>query len=466
MSHIIITIIWSISVLCTIEDFGQFLIGSIASMGIITSTYKKKIRVNYTRENMLLMGCIGMCSVIFYTWVRWDAPQNIMIMFSKRYLLIAVQLISLSMLMQNKRREVEEQPKKEHRIWVHVIAFASLITIVTLPFAKSSLSETAIALYFCTVLLTSLIGIKAYKNTTCRYKKVWAVLFSLTAILLSWCSESRIVGGMEIINLISLLLFYYKKDQRKSLLHCLHQLAQFTQKASIYSFSVILPTLVLAGPWIISETPRILSKTLWTLTGSRYFICWSYNLWSKGVLNLKSAINYDKRISYIVDPEFYNDYITEFYSSPMTTVGQISKYQGNAHSAPLQQLITIFTGSRHDIAITLITILLAAYAIKLLFSLYKTQCNRLILFSLYSNLLILAYITTESVTNWHLTLLLTSQVLSIEGLVKGKNNCQNKRAEKFTLKIRNYFKPDHPAMILSPFAILLVVPAIALYLKQ
>ena len=466
MNYTITTIIWLISVLCTVEDFGQFIIGCIASTGIITSSYKEKILVYYfTRENVLLVGCIGMCSVIFYTWIRWDAPKNTLIMFSKRYLLIAIQLISLSMLMRTNKREAEEHPKKDRTNWIQVIAFGSLNTIVTLPFAKSTLTENTIVLYFFTVLLTSLVGMKAYKATTCRYKKVWTFVFSSTAILLSWCSESRIVGGMEIINLISMLSFDSIKNHKKTLRHRLHQLVQTIQKSAIYSFSIVFPTLVLAGPWIIDQKPQILSKILWTLTGSRYFRSWSYNLWSKEALDLTSAINYNKSIPYIVDHKFYNDYITEFYSSAYTTIDDLSRYQGNAHSAPIQQLITIFSGSKYEITITIVTILMAAYAITLLFSLYKEQYNQLILFSLYSNLLILAYITTESVTNWHLTLLLTSQVLCIKSIMQGENTDQISRADTFNSKIRYYLKPEHPAMILAPFIILLTFPAIALSLK-
>lgn len=459
--------IWVLSILLTVEDLGQFIIGCIASTGSIIRTYDQNFKKDYlTKENLLLIGCIGIGTALFYTWIRWDASQNTYIMYSKRYLIIPIQIISLSMLMQTKPEEDETGTKREGYTWIKVAALAAINITFTLPFAKSTLSAAELTLYFFTVVLASAVGIAASHTTQCKFKQAWALLFSITAIIVCWCSQSRIMGGIELLNLISLLTFYCNKKRKRAAYHLANRVMQLMQTASIYTFSILLPTLVMAGPWIISNTPNIISKTLWTLTGSRYFLGWSYSIWATDALGLRSAMNISHSIPYLETHEFYNHYLTEFYG---TTSIELDKLYPQAHSSSIQLLIEIFGNSMQNIPTLVATSLITAYIIKYIFSLYRraanTQQSKFILFSLCSNLLILGYITTESVISWQLLLILSGHALCIESIAELNNTNQSRAKINSNFNTKKILGAAHPCMIFAPYIILLLIPSVMLWAK-
>ena len=462
--------IWVLSILLTVEDLGQFMIGCVASTGSIIRAYDQKLKKNFlTRENLLLIGCIGIGTALFYTWIRWDAPQNTYIMFSKRYLIIPVQLISLSMLMQTKPEKDESRTKREGGRWIKVAALVAINIALTLPFAKSTLSDTELTLYFFTVVLASAVGIAASHTTQSKFKHAWTLLFSITAVIICWCSQSRIMGGIELLNLISLSTFYCNKRPDLAVYRLANRAIQLMQKACVYAFSIFLPTLVMAGPWIISSTPNILSKILWTITGSRYFLGWSYSIWAKEALGLRSMMNSNYTIPHLEAHEFYNHYLTEFYGSPMSSSNELDKLYPQAHSSPIQLLIEIFGNTWQNIPTVIATLLIGAYTIKCFYSLYRratnTQRSNFILFSLCSNLIILGYITTESVINWQMLLILTSQVLCIESIAELNNNKLSLDTIGLNFNTKKILGPAHPCIIFAPYVMLLLIPSVMLWIK-
>ena len=180
-------------------------------------------------------------------------------------------------------------------------------------------------------------------------------------------------------------------------------------------------------------------------------------------------MNSNYTIPHLEAHEFYNHYLTEFYGGPMSSSNELDKLYPQAHSSPIQLLIEISGNSWQTIPTVVATLLIAAYTIKCLFSVYRratnTQQNNFILFSLCSNLLILGYITTESVINWQLILVLTSQVLCIERIAESDNNNQSLAKISANLNTKKILGATHPCIIFAPYVILLLIPSAMLWAK-
>ena len=463
--------IWLTAILTSVQNLGQFCVGTITSLAIThVRENHNKASAPWLSNELILACCIGISSAIFYTWIRFNPEQNAYIMFTKRYLLIPLNLVSLSMLLFSQKHRNKDKEKGEKKTWKNILIIASINIILTLPFAKDILKNEHIIIYFAVVILSAVVTALLDRDSDKGNSKSYGIIFSVSSVLLIFFCESRIIGGVYTTSVA--LLACYKLQDTILRLKILKKTILVIQMTGIYYFSIILPLLVILSPWITPKESDWSSKALWTLTGSRYFSTWSYNLWGSEELGLRSIFNLKGQIPFLDTYTFYDKHLTEYYGETFVNIERLSKYLGNAHSDPIQRLLNLTTGTNKEIALSIVSLLIIIYLwwkILIAFSKFKNkQEEGFKIFCLISNLAIISYITTESLTPWQSMLMFSSQALCLHCFFynsKSANIGENNDKDRNT-RSHSILNPSGPLMLVYPYLILFAIPGMMLITKS
>ena len=472
MKNNYILFIWLVSVLTSIQNFGQFCVGTIATLGVIH--FKKdsnKRSPAWLSNELILACCLGISSAIFYTWIRFDPAQNVNIMFTKRYLLIPINLISLSMLLSSQNPRKSNDTQKQQMLWTDIATIASINMTLTLPFARAILASQATIIYFCMVIASAASAALLIRDSEKEYRKAWGMIFSISALVLIFFCESKTIGGITMTTLALLIL--YKLQNTNIILKAPKKILVVIQSMGIYIFSIVFPLLVVLSPWVTPKESNWVSRALWTLTGSRYFTAWSYNIWSSDGLDLRSIFNLKEQIPFLDTYSFYDKNLTKFYGSPLGSIERVRSFLGHAHSDPIQRLLDITTGTSQVILLSIASLLIIIYlwwTMLVAFDNYtsKQEEESFKIFCLISNLAIIAYITTESLTPWNSILIVSSQALCLQRFYCKTefSNIEDIKPINRSTHCNSAANPRHPLMLLYPYLILLVVPTMILITKS
>jgi hypothetical protein len=374
------------------------------------------------------------------------------------------------MLLSNQNPLKSYENRKHHKSWTDIATVASINIALTLPFARATLSKQHTIIYVCLVIASAASAAFLIQDSEKEYRKAWGIIFSISTLLLIFFCESRIIGGITLTSLALLIL--YKLQNTNIILKASKKILVVMQSIGIYAFSIIFPILVVLSPWITPNESNWVSRALWTITGSRYFLAWSYNLWSLEELHLRSIFNLKAQIPFLDTYTFYDKNLTKFYSSPFESIEMLRKYLGHAHSDPIQRLLDIFTGTNQAILLSIASLLMIICLCCVMLAPFRKYTNKqgkeFKIFCLISNLTIISYITTESFTPWQSILIFSTQALCLQRFFCNTEFTivNGEKAINRSARCYNVLNPRYPLMLIYPYLILLVVPTMTLITKS
>lgn len=462
-------LLWQISLIIATKEWALLIIGLGAVLIIdIPASWKQLASKWFSINNWVAAISLTM----LYTMIGKGIAADSLIFYFKRLLLIGINAISFSFMLNSMReyrhRDIK-QDKKEFA-FQKVIIYTSQLCICILILGgylkNPSSGSTQFDQYVGINSISQIIAmvclfisvIPIVKVTYTAKTFLQSCLFSITTILLISSAQSRMTSAVMMTILIFLTGYITSKKKIKALGLIM------TAGWSLY-YSIILPILVLLAPAIHQHTN--IAKILYTATGSRYSLAWSGNIWHENGLNF---LNNEKASSILpfLEKSYYTDSFIENYAPYLNNSKQImDKFIPNGpHSMPIDLLLGVtkvvddYTIPQYVwglSGILIIALIKEYYTIKT-----KEISNKEILMAnTCLNALILSVITTQTQGTIYLPFSIATSLLIISYSKKPppkpsgtkKELTANKEDNNDQLFVKILLLIGSPLLILAPFVI-------------
>lgn len=451
--------IWQICIIASTNEWPLLLLGLGTTLVFSkTKDWSEMRRWWFDINNWL----IATFMTLLYTMIRHNVELNSLVFFSKRTILVSLTVISLNYLLnyENTAKQTAK-PRKSTNLKnkvIYITSQASISLIIIAPFIANQGVDSDIfdqllgiqgaskttALIFLIAAASLPLVMQANKNILAIY-----CLFTLTSTILFAGAQSRLTAGVMMTSMVYIFGYVYKNKIINTTGRA------FTRLWIIY-YAYILPLLTISAP-IIHERTKWLAKILYTVTGSRYTLTWSANLWHENGLNFFNNDKASSIFSFLSKPYFDADF-TSLYglASEFWQHGADVYVPGGAHSIFISMLLQsksiTFSSATICIVIILFMVLLIAEYRNTVDSenLYRSTMISLEIFIA----LMLSILTTESIslTLFMLTLstyllLLTNNKTSIN---IGKRNKITLNTSHSCLRGKAALSWSSPSMLIMP----------------
>lgn len=462
-------LLWQLSVIIATREWALLLIclGTLLIIDIPTSM--RQITKNWFSINNWVVA-LGLA--MLYTMIGKDIADNSSIFYFKRLLIIGINGISFTYML-NEMREYRQRKvrQNENRLNLRkVIIYISQLCISMLilgGYLKNPASGSnqfdmylgingASQIIALICLLVSVVPI--LKVRYCTKTFLQSCLFSITTVLLISASQSRITSAV----MMTIVIFLTGYMTELKVLKALGLVV--TAGWSIY-YAIILPILVVLAP-IIHQQEAIV-KVLYTMTGSRYSLAWSGNMWHENGLNLLNSEMASSKLPFLQN-SYYTNNITENYGSALIGSRRIldTFIPNGPHSMPIDLLLGL-TRVIDNFTIPLYVWGLSSLLLIILIMEYYTSRGgsasrkENLMVNLCFNALTLSVITTQTQGTIYLPFALATSIILIshskksrlkfakEG--KGTSTTLNDNNDRLWMKFLLFF--GSPLLILMPFAI-------------
>ncbi len=364
-------IIWQVCIFASTHEWPLLFIGLGATLVFTTPQNWVDIKKWWFTIDYWL---IALSLTLLYTIIRHNVELNSYVLFAKRTILITISVLSLSKILTIKDNPSWQPLKrKSERLFARTaicISQTSITLLITAPFIKNKGSVTAIdeylgipgisqglAMMFLLAASTLPLSIKLSRKNF-----IQSCLFSITSTILFAGSQSSITAGVMLGGLVYVLGYIHKSILVKNL-GCI-----ITRLWIVY-YGLFLPLSTIAAP-IIHDQAKGLAKLLYTVTGSRYSLAWSANLWHENGLNFLNKQDASSVFGFLSKSYFDADF-TSLYGAAAETWNHNADVfvPGGAHSLPIALLL-----ESNSLTLTIIatwtTLILASI---LLFKEYRKQ---------------------------------------------------------------------------------------------
>lgn len=462
-------LLWQLSIIIATREWTLLLICLAALLIIDIPTSMRQITKEWFSINNWVVA-LGL--TMLYTMIGKDIADNSSIFYFKRLLLIGINGISFSYML-NEMRECREKKisQNENRLNLRkVIIYISQVCISILVlggYLKNPASGSnqfdmylgingASQIIALICLLVTVVPI--LKVRYCAKIFLQSCLFSITTILLISASQSRITSAV----MMTIIIFLTGYVTERKILKKLGLIV--TAGWSVY-YSIILPILVVLAP-TIHQQPAIV-KVLYTITGSRYSLAWSGNMWHENGLNLLNSEIASSKLPFLQN-SYYTSNITENYGSALIGSKKILEtfIPNGPHSMPIDLLLGL-TKVIDSFTIPLYVWGLSGLLLIILITEYYTSRGRSalhkedLMVNLCFNALTLSVITTQTQGTIYLPFALSTSIILISHSKKprlrfakrGKvaSTILNDNNDRLYIRFLLFF--SSPLLILMPFVI-------------
>lgn len=366
---------------------------------------------------------------LLYTMIRHNVEINSLVFFAKRTILVSLTALSLNYLLNyDSEAKLVANPRRSSRLKSKAIYIASQISICLLiiaPFIANQGVDSdifdqllgiqgaskATSLIFLMAASSMPLVMKANKNILAIY-----CLFTLTSTILFAGAQSRLTAGVMGTSMIYILGYIHKSK-------ILNLIGRTCTKLWIAYYAFILPLCTIAAP-IIHERTKWLAKILYTVTGSRYTLTWSANLWHENGLNFLNNNKASSVFSFLSKPYFDTDF-TSLYgtASELWKHGADVYVPGGAHSIFISMLlksksITLISATPYIVIALFMVLLIVEY--KNMINSEGIYRNTIMSLEVFIALM-LSILTTESISLTLLMLTLSTYLLILTNNQKSKN---------------------------------------------
>ena len=357
--------IWQVCILASINEWPLLILGLGSTLVFSKTRNWSDIREWWLDTNNWL---IAIFLSLLYTIIRHNVELNSLVFFAKRTVLISLSILSLNYLInygkETKNTQKTERGEDLNRKFVYIGSLISISLLILAPFIANQGADSDI--------FDQLLGIKGASKTTALIfmataaslplamkanMKIFAnyCLFILTSTMLFACSQSLMTAGVMLTSMIYIFGYIHKINIVKAV-------GKSITKLWIVYYAILLPICTIAAP-LLHDNAKWLTKILYTVTGSRYTLAWSANLWHENGLNLYNNDQASSIFKFLSKAYFDTDFTALYGSaSEIWNHGADVFVPGGAHSIFISillqsQSITLLAASEW-LLITLFMLLL------------------------------------------------------------------------------------------------------------